>query len=80
MNENDLKIIEIRVKNLMLSKQLIIQTLIVVVGGSMGLLFMPSSILRNVLVFAGVLFSIALIKSFQSIDSEVNGYLYGERG
>ena len=33
MDENDLKIIEIRVKNLMLSKQLIVQTLIVIIGG-----------------------------------------------
>ncbi len=79
MDENDLKIVEIRVKNLMLSKQLIIQTLIVTAGGTMGLLFMPNTALRNVLIFIGVLFSIALIKSFQSIDSEINGYLYGKR-
>ena len=79
MEEDKIKIIEKRVKNLMLSKQLIIQTLIVIAGGTIGLLFMPNTALRNVFIFIGVLFAVALIKSFQSIDSEVNGYLYGKR-
>ncbi len=78
MDENDLKIIEIRVKNLMLSKQLIVQTLTVIIGGIIGLWFTPS-IFKWPLTIFGLMFSIVLIKNFQDINTEINGYLYGKR-
>ena len=70
MDENDLKIIEIRVKNLMLSKQLIVQTLIVIIGGMIGLGFMPDNVLK------WSLFVLIFVKNFYDIRSEIIKNLY----
>lgn len=76
MDENDLKIIEIRVKNLMLSKQLIVQTLIVIIGGMIGLGFMPDNVLKWPLLFVGSLFVLIFVKNFYDIRSEIIKNLY----
>jgi len=76
MNENDLKIVEIRVKNLMLSKQLIVQTLTVIIGGMIGLGFMPDNMLKWPLLFAGSLFVIIFLKNFYDVRSEIIKNLY----
>lgn len=76
MDENDLKVMEIRVKNLMLSKQLIVQTLTVIIGGMIGLGFMQSSPLRNSLLVFGIFYVLVLIKNFSSITGEIEKYLY----
>ena len=76
MDENDLRIIEIRVKNLMLSKQLIVQTLIVIIGGMIGLGFMPDNVLKWPLLFVGSLFVLIFVKNFYDIRSEIIKNLY----
>ncbi len=76
MTDEDLKIMEIRVKNLMLSKQIIIQALIVIIGGLIGLGFMSSGTLRNSLLVFGLFYVLVLIKNFSSVCGEIEGYLY----
>ena len=76
MDESDLKIIEIRVKNLMLSKHLIVQTLTVIIGGIAGLGFMPNTGLKYFLIIAGALFAIIFINNYQDVNQEINRYLY----
>lgn len=76
MDKGDLKIIEIRVKNLMLSKQLIVQTLTVIIGGMIGLGFMPDNRLKWPLLIVGLFFVLIFLKNFYDIRSEIIKNLY----
>ena len=76
MEEEKLKILELRVKDLISSKQLIISILIVLVGGISGLFFIVYSLPRNFLICFGIFYALILIKDFNNTNSEIRKYLY----
>ena len=76
MEEEKLKILELRVTDLISSKQLIISILIVLVGGISGLFFIENSLPRNFLICFGIFYALILIKDFNNTNSEIRKYLY----
>lgn len=74
--DNDEKI-KLRVKSLLVSKQLVTSALIVLIGGVAGLFFITGHIIvRCIFIITGILYAGILGKEFYKISEELKDYLY----
>ncbi len=75
MDDINIKILELKTKNLMSKRQLVINILVVLIGGIIGLAFMPNGALKNIFIILGVLYAMVLIKDFLAIDIKIEKLL-----
>jgi len=53
--------------------------LVILVGGIVGLLFMPDNKIKFIVILVGVLYAIMLVKKQRSIIDELSEYLYNKK-
>lgn len=75
MNDKKIKAIELRIKSLLVSKQLVVGALVVLFGGVASVLFMQNSAMKSAVFCAGVYYAIILIKDFGNINKKIEFYL-----
>ncbi len=75
MDNEKIKFIELRIKSLLVSKQLIVGALIVLIGGNVSILFVQNSILKFILFLLGVYYTLILIKDFGNVNEKIEFYL-----
>ena len=67
---------EVKINNLIALRQLVTNVAVVVVGGTLGLLFIPNSLLKYSLIFIGVFYSCLFITNLSSILRELDNLVY----
>ncbi len=65
-----------KIDNLISLRQLIVQVLVVLIGGSIGLLFTANTLLKWGLFVIGAIYVILLAKKLNKISNELKSYLY----
>jgi len=65
-----------KIDNLISLRQLIVQVLVVLIGGSIGLLFTTNTLLKWGLFVIGAIYVILLAKKLNKISNELKSYLY----
>ncbi len=65
-----------KIDNLISLRQLIVQVLVVLIGGSIGLLFTANTLLKWGLFGIGAIYVILLAKKLNKISNELTSYLY----
>lgn len=75
MDEEELKILELNIKDLISQRQLVVSALIVLIGGVCGALLLPNIALKFALITVGVYFAIVLIRDFYNINANIRKYL-----
>lgn len=78
MEEKD--VIQNRITNLINLRQTMIQALIVLVGGVVGICFMPHSIGKIVAIILGAIGIFFIIRMIFKYKKELAGYLYQNKG
>ena len=70
MNEElfAIEILKLRVQDLLSQRQIIVQALVVLIGGIAGISFLSHSVLKYTLIVAGVLYVIILAKNLYSVQ------------
>lgn len=78
--DNSIKLEKIKIKteHLVSLRQLLTQSLTILIGGLVGLWFMPNCALKTVLLVAGLFYMTVLIKSLYSVIIELNKCIYRE--
>ena len=66
----------LKVNNLIQLRALLTNTLIVLIGGTVGLLFVPAGVLKYLLFFIGCFYIFLFIANLSSTIKELNGILY----
>ncbi len=69
---------ELKVNNLIQLRTVLTNTLIVLIGGTVGLLFVEASVLKYILLILGCFYILLFIANLSNTIREVNGILYGE--
>ncbi len=67
---------ELKVNNLIQLRALLTNTLIVLIGGTIGLLFIRDSIIKYVLLTLGCFYTFLFLANLSSTVREINGILY----
>lgn len=73
------EIIQNRITSLIALRQFTAQTLVILVGGIVGLLFMLDNKIKFIVILVGVLYAIMLVKKQRSIIDELSEYLYNKK-
>ncbi len=71
-----MKILELKIKDLISLRQLITQTLVILIGGVVGLFFIPESKLKYIVIVFGVFYVMVLGKNLYSTINKIDKYLY----
>lgn len=74
------EIIENRITNLISLRQIMIQALIVLIGGVSGICFIPDSIGKYILIALGTISALIIIRMISRYKKELAGYLYQNKG
>lgn len=81
MNNMDKKdIIQSRITNLINLRQIVSQALIVLIGGIIGLFFMPNHTAKYIAITLGLMYVPILMKDLFKINKELKEYLYHKEG
>ncbi len=76
MDNEQLKILELKINDLISLRQLVTQTLVVLIGGVVGLFFLPDSKLKYVVIIIGLLYVFFIGKTLYRTINKINKYLY----
>ena len=76
MNDEKLKFLELKIKDLVSLRQLITQALVVLIGGVVGLFFIPESKLKYIVIAFGVFYVVVLGKNLYSTINKIDKLLY----
>ena len=71
---------ELKINNLIQLRTLLTNTLIVLIGGTVGLLFVEASALKYLLLILGCFYILLFIANLSNTIREINGILYSEEG
>ena len=77
-NSAKLEKIKIKTEHLVSLRQLLTQTLALLIGGIVGIWFTPDCTLKTVVITAGLLYTAVLAKSLYSTIVELNRCIYKE--
>ncbi len=69
------EILKLKVNSLISLRTSIINTLIVLVGGTTSLVFLATSPMKNCLIFVGIFYIIVFISNLVSISNKIDGLL-----
>ena len=73
-------LIQLKVNNLITLRQLLSNFVIVTVSGTIGLLFLPNTFIKFVLLVLGLFYSGLFITNLMSTTKELNTILYKRKG
>ncbi|MCX4274570.1 MAG: hypothetical protein OSJ27_02170 [Candidatus Gastranaerophilales bacterium] len=78
--DNSIKLEKIKIKSqhLVSLRQLLAQALTILIGGVVGIWFTPNCTLKTVVIVAGLLYTVVLVKSLHSTIVELNKCVYKE--
>ncbi len=81
MDNDAIKIEELKliIKNLLSLRQNLINILIVLISGVIGVCFMPNNILKFVLIGIGLLYIAIFGKNLHQTEEKINNYLFEKR-
>ena len=69
---------EIKINNLIALRQLVTSVLVILISGVSGMLFLPNTNLKYILLMLGFYYIFVLLLNVSSVNRELNGYLYKE--
>ncbi len=75
-NMDEKNIIQNRITNLISLRQTMIQSLVVLIGGTAGICFIPDSIIKFIMMFLGLVGIVILAKTIIEYKKELAEYLY----
>ncbi len=70
------EIIQNRITNLINLRQTMIQALIILIGGTIGVCFTSNSASKYVLIILGILCGLGIMQKLHNYHIELKGYLY----
>ena len=77
-NSVKLEKIKIKTEHLVSLRQLLTQSLTILIGGLVGMYFTPNSTFKAAAIIAGMFYMVVLIKSLYSTIIELNKCIYKE--
>ena len=69
---------EIKINNLIALRQLVTSVLVILISGVSGMLFLPNTNLKYILLMLGFYYIFVLLLNVSSVNRKLNGYLYKE--
>ena len=69
---------EVKINNLIALRQLVTSVLVILISGVSGMLFLPNTNLKYILLALGFYYIFVLLMNVSSVNRELNGYLYKE--
>lgn len=69
---------EVKINNLIALRQLVTSVLVILISGVSGMLFLPNTSLKYILLTLGFYYIFVLLLNVSSVNRELNGYLYKE--
>lgn len=79
MNDEEVKILELKVKDSIALRQLLTQTLVILIGGVIGLFFIENNKNTFIWIFIGMIYIVVLGKNLYVAINRVNKLLYKKR-
>lgn len=75
MEDVNIKILELKTNNLISKRQLAVNSAVVLIGGIVGLAFMPNGFLKCGLIVFGIFYAVVLIKEFLIMNAKIEKLL-----
>lgn len=69
---------EVKINNLIALRQLVTSVLVILISGVSGMLFLPNTSLKYILLTLGFYYIFVLLLNVSSVNRELNEYLYKE--
>ena len=69
---------EVKINNLIALRQLLTSVLVILISGVSGMLFLPNTSLKYILLTLGFYYIFVLLLNVSSVNRELNEYLYKE--
>lgn len=69
---------EVKINNLIALRQLVKSVLVILISGVSGMLFLPNTSLKYILLTLGFYYIFVLLLNVSSVNRELNEYLYKE--
>lgn len=76
MNDEEIKILELKVKDSIALRQLLTQTLVILIGGVIGLFFIDAGEYKFIFIFLGIAYAIVLARNLYTAIKQINNFLY----
>ena len=69
---------ELKINNLIVLRQLVTSVLVILISGVSGMLFLPNTNLKYILLTLGFYYIFVLLLNVSGVNRELNEYLYKE--